>query len=129
MSQLTCKNLYQTANPVAKSDQFAWKSLGERVQLLTSCPAPGLILPNAGMEEEAGCGILASGFMSKSQVNALRKVYIFKMQSEMYVTSYLEVLSSWHVIATIVLMAVNAPKVPTWDQNILGLAVGNDSCL
>lgn len=38
------------------------------------------------MEEEAGSGILAGGFISKSQVNALLEIYIYSMCSEMYVT-------------------------------------------
>ena len=77
MSQLTCKRLYQTANAIAKYQTNSLENpLGERVQLLVLCPAPDLNLPNAGMEEEAGSGILAGGFMSKSQVNALPKIYI-----------------------------------------------------
>lgn len=64
------------------------------------------------MEEEAGSGILAGGFISKSQVNALLKIYILKMSLEMHIT-HVQILSSWHVIGMVVMMSLNAPRVPT----------------
>lgn len=65
------------------------------------------------MEEEAGSGILAGGFISKSQVNDLLKIYIEKHVLRNVRNSYLQILSSWHVVATGATMAVNAPRIPT----------------
>lgn len=69
------------------------------------------------MGEEAGSRVLAAGFFSKSQVNAFLKIYIKKRVFRNACNSYLQILSSWRVVAGVVTVSVNAPRVPTWAEN------------